>query len=526
MRFYAKRHHFFRSPSGSGSVSTEKPDQKTDPDTDPDPEKTLWFRLVRVGVFPKQPKAMTIRTVRRNITFRRLLLDMAQMVRCCVPATRLLGRPFARSLRYIELDITYRCNLRCPNCNRSCTQAPDDREMSPDQIRAFVEESIAAGWQWERIHLMGGEPTLHRDFESILGILRHYRDHHNPGMRIVLCSNEQGPAVRRALARLPADIDIRSSPPTSRPRLFRPFNMAPRDQRRYRWADYGSGCRIMAECGMGLTPLGYYPCAIAGGIDRIFGYRIGRSHLPATEDTMADLLEVFCPLCGHFGFAWPTRKARISPTWDKAYTRFKERQFLDRYYRINAKNYHNETAHVDPAPFLEPLGRCLAPGATVVDVGCGSGRDLLWMRQRGFTAIGIEKSPALAELARSHSGCAVIEADFETFDFAGLPCDALLLVGALVHLPHERLIPFIHRVVAGLKPGGWVVLSLKQGRGSHRAPDGRVFYLWQESDLTKAIHHTGLSVVSFSRQGSLLGNRDIWLTYRLKKAVPVLAKTW
>lgn len=460
---------------------------------------------------------MTIRTVRRNITFRRLLLDMAQMARCCIPATRLLGRPFARSRRYIELDITYRCNLRCPNCNRSCTQAPEDLEMTPDQIRAFVRESIAAGVQWERIHLMGGEPTLHRDFGVILDVLRHYRAHHNPDMRIVLCSNEQGPAVRRALARLPADIDIRTSPPTSRPRLFRPFNMAPRDQRRYRWADYGSGCRIMAECGMGLTPLGYYPCAIAGGIDRVFGYRLGRSHLPGVQDSMEDLLEVFCPLCGHFGFAWPTRKARISPSWQKAYRRFKDRQRLDGYYRTNAETYHKETAHVDPASFLEPLRRCLPPGATVVDVGCGSGRDLLWLRQRAVTAIGIDKSPELAELARRHSGCRVIVADFERFDFTTLPCDALLLVAALVHLPHNRLLPCLKRILAGLKPGGMVALSLKQGRGLQQSADGRIFFLWQQSDLTPTLHQAGLSVVSFARQGSLLGNRDVWLSYLLKK---------
>jgi len=456
--------------------------------------------------------------VRRNITLRRMILDMIQFIGCCAPSTRLLGRPFARSRRYIELDITYRCNLRCPNCNRSCTQAPEDLELPPDQIRAFVRESIAAGVHWERIHLMGGEPTLHRDFDEILAILRQYRKRHNPDVRIVLCSNQQGRNARRAIERLPADIDIRTSPPTSRPRLFRPFNMAPKDLRRYRWADYASGCRIMADCGMGLTPLGYYPCAIAGGIDRIFGYHIGRASLPGPEDAMTDLLKVFCPLCGHFGFAWPTRKARISPTWQNAYTRFKDRQRLDRFYRTHAATYHKETAPVDPTPFLEPLRRCLTPGATVVDVGCGSGRDLLWLRQRGFTPIGLDKSPELAELARRHSGCRVIVADFEYFDFTSFSCDALLLVGALVHLPHERLVACLHRLLSGLKPGGMVVLSLKQGRGVQKAADGRIFYLWQQSDLTPALHQAGLSVVDFSTQGSLLQNVDIWLSYLLKKS--------
>ena len=46
--------------------------------------------------------------------------------------------------------------------------------------------------------------------------------------------------------------------------------------------------------------------------------------------------------------------------------------------------------------------------------------------------------PALAELVRRQTGLSVIEADFESFDFQGMDMDALLLIGALVHVPYER----------------------------------------------------------------------------------------
>jgi len=38
-------------------------------------------------------------------------------------------------------------------------------------------------------------------------------------------------------------------------------------------------------------------------------------------------------------------------------------------------------------------------------VGCGSGRDLLWMKKQDFDVIGFERSPGLAELARENAGC-------------------------------------------------------------------------------------------------------------------------
>jgi len=34
------------------------------------------------------------------------------------------------------------------------------------------------------------------------------------------------------------------------------------------------------------------------------------------------------------------------------------------------------------------------------ELGCGSGRDLLWLKNRGFHVIGFERSPGLAELCR------------------------------------------------------------------------------------------------------------------------------
>ena len=85
---------------------------------------------------------------------------------------------------------------------------------------------------------------------------------------------------------------------------------------------------------------------------------------------------------------------------------------MNDYYQHNYKAYHEKTFHIDPSSFLEPLAGRLPPDAFILDVGCGSGRDLLWMKKQGF-----ERSPGLAELARENAGCEVIKADFETLPF-------------------------------------------------------------------------------------------------------------
>jgi len=262
-----------------------------------------------------------LKTPRRhcNITISRLLLDALQFIRCQSWITARLGKPFHPSRSYVEIDITYKCNLKCFNCNRSCTQAPSDLEMPVDVIEDFIAQSVARKIAWQRIRILGGEPTLHSRFFDIIDRLMDYRRLHNPSVRLVVCSNFHGRRVRRVLEKLHHSVTVKSTLKRSRTNLFRPFNMAPADIPINRFSDYTSGCRIIEDCGLGLTPSGYYMCAVAGGIDRIFGYHLSRPFLPHPCDDFRDQMAAFCPLCGHFGFQWPTRKSRQSKTWLQAY---------------------------------------------------------------------------------------------------------------------------------------------------------------------------------------------------------------
>lgn len=190
------------------------------------------------------------------------------------------------------------------------------------------------------------------------------------------------------------------------------------------------------------------------------------------------------------------------------------------YYEQNYFEYHTTTVGIDPSSFLQPLAQRLAPSATILDVGCGSGRDMRWFGERGFRPTGIEKSPSLANLARTHSGCPVLEADFETDDFSGISVDALVLVGALVHIPHDRFEQVFEHILKVLRSSGHALITLKEGRDLTETAPGRVFYLWQDPDLRAIFDRLNLTVVDFSRQVSKIRDTDIWLGYVLKKNGP------
>jgi len=192
---------------------------------------------------------------------------------------------------------------------------------------------------------------------------------------------------------------------------------------------------------------------------------------------------------------------------------------LDNFYEDNHQHYFDSTVGIDPAAFLEPLAKLLKPQATILDIGCGSGRDLLWFARRGFHPTGFEQSPSLANLARKHSNCPVMEGDFSCFNFSDLQFSALVFVGSLVHVSQEALPAILASTCQALNPGGLLLITLKEGSGISRAADGRVFTLWSRQDIEIVFAASNLHILDFSRQISKIRPDDTCLGYVLRSGI-------
>ena len=187
------------------------------------------------------------------------------------------------------------------------------------------------------------------------------------------------------------------------------------------------------------------------------------------------------------------------------------------YYHQHYQTYHEKTFFVNPSSFLIPLTGNLRPESTILDVGCGSGRDILWLKERGYHVTGLERSGGLAGLARKHTACRIIEADFETYDFSQMAVDALVLVGAMVQVPRPGFPLVLKSICRSLKKAGFLLITMKQGKSAETDPHGRHFYLWQDNELRDVFQSQNLMVIDFFRQPSIINTDDIWLGYVLKK---------
>lgn len=253
-------------------------------------------------------------------------------------------RTFLPNLNKIEIDITYACNLKCINCNRSSTQAPTKDGMSLAQIKSFVEESKDLGKKWTLINLLGGEPSVHPDFHQIVQtLLEDYIDAFSTNTILQVTSNGHGEFVQNQLSKLPKHpqliIDVDSFKDSRVVPYFSPFNKAPVDQKQKTNAEYIKGCWVTAYCGIGLNHLGYYPCGVAAGIDRVFEFNKGIPHLKDVDESIRELLQTFCQFCGNFidyesnkGDFIPRhekvvlKKPIVSETWRKKYREYNRKK--------------------------------------------------------------------------------------------------------------------------------------------------------------------------------------------------------
>lgn len=103
------------------------------------------------------------------------------------------------------------------------------------------------------------------------------------------------------------------------------------------------------------------------------------------------------------------------------------------------------------------------PPFTILDFGCGPGRDLKTFTDLGHVAVGLDGSARFAAMAREYSGCEVLEQDFLALDLAPARFDGVFANAVLFHVPTRELPRVLGELHAALKPGGVLFSSNPHG---------------------------------------------------------------
>jgi SAM-dependent methyltransferase len=191
--------------------------------------------------------------------------------------------------------------------------------------------------------------------------------------------------------------------------------------------------------------------------------------------------------------------------------RLRDREAAD-YYRINADLEWG--LRVVDASFQECLK--LGPHHTVLDAGCGTGRNLPWLSTTADRVIAVDHSAKSLEMARAHvPDSEDARVDFRVADLRRIPIadasvDRLLCVGVIQHIPGNdnrlTIAREFHRV---LRPGGvaavaayrWLGIIRRQKEGYHE--NGPYRYAFTVREFARLFEEAGFSDVRVGGAGVL-----------------------
>ena len=100
---------------------------------------------------------------------------------------------------------------------------------------------------------------------------------------------------------------------------------------------------------------------------------------------------------------------------------------------------------------------------TILDFGCGPGRDLKAFAGLGHSPIGLDGAERFVQMARIESGCEVWQQDFLSLDLPGAYFDGVFANASLFHVPSRELPRVLRDLHATLKPGGVLFCSNPHG---------------------------------------------------------------
>lgn len=148
------------------------------------------------------------------------------------------------------------------------------------------------------------------------------------------------------------------------------------------------------------------------------------------------------------------------------------------YYEKNAEKFIRDTGCADMSAVRDAFLKYIPEGGSILDLGCGSGRDSRAFLDAGFQVTSVDGSAALCRAARLLTSQEAVCSLFSDFVPDRL-YDGIWACSSLLHLSREDLEETVRRYAAFLRPHGCFYMSFKKGDFSGER-NGRYF-----TDLTE-----------------------------------------
>lgn len=169
------------------------------------------------------------------------------------------------------------------------------------------------------------------------------------------------------------------------------------------------------------------------------------------------------------------------------------------YYERYAGSYFENTVDSNMEKLLDKFLALLPENAEVLDLGCGSGRDSVYMEDNGCYVTLLDGSAQMCKLAEIHTDKEVLNMTFEEMEFDNV-FNGIWACASLLHVEEKEIDYIMAKVINALKPDGVLYMSFHYGE-SQEIRNHRFFHDYTED--------TAYAMVKRQDKVDVL---DIWVT--------------
>ncbi len=171
-----------------------------------------------------------------------------------------------------------------------------------------------------------------------------------------------------------------------------------------------------------------------------------------------------------------------------------------------------------------------AKAGKILDIGCGSGRDLALLANRGFQVYGVDPSAVFIQVAQKTHPELKGRLSVGGLPELGIPFggqfDGVLCYGVFMHLNQEALAKSVQSLRACLKSQGRLIFAIPTQKpgidAQHRDEEGRFFQLHRAQDLQRLFALNGFELLEqWTNQDKIDDSGIEWLaqSYELKSSL-------
>lgn len=185
------------------------------------------------------------------------------------------------------------------------------------------------------------------------------------------------------------------------------------------------------------------------------------------------------------------------------------------YYELNASSFIEGTINCDMSIQYNLLLKHLNKGDTILDIGFGSARDMLFFKGNGYEVFGIDIASKFVENA-TNLGLNVRELSVLDLDYNN-EFDGVWACASLLHLNKDEILIALEKLYDALKDNGYMYMSFKLGVFCGER-NGRYFTDFTLESFKELLNKTRFELIETLITNDVRPDREeSWLNVVVKK---------